>query len=48
MLLYAASLRRTQRARADLMEAVAFGYSGCKSKEGAQAMDRMLHALRDR
>lgn len=48
MLLYGASVRRTTRNRADLIEAIAFGYAGCQSQEGAQAMDRMLHALRDR
>jgi hypothetical protein len=48
MLLYHAELRRTRRAKADLTEAVAFGYGGCQSKQGADAMDRLLHALRDR
>lgn len=47
MLLYGAELRRAQRAKADLIEAVASGYAGCRTKEGATAMDRMLHALRD-
>lgn len=48
MLLYGAEVRRTERAKADLIEAVAIGYAGCRSEEGNQAMDRMLHALRKR
>jgi hypothetical protein len=46
MLLYAAEQRRLRRAKADAMEAVAAGYGGCKSKEGSDAMTRMLAALR--
>ena len=46
MLLYAAEQRRRARARADLIEAVAMGYGGCQSRDGARAMQRLIDALR--
>lgn len=46
MLLYHAELRRRAHAKADMAEAVAFGYGGCKSDEGVKALDRYLGALR--
>lgn len=46
MLLYHAELRRRAHAKANLAEAVAFGYGGCKSDEGVKALDRYLGALR--
>lgn len=48
MLLYHAALRRGERFKADLVDAVASGYAGCQSKEAAQAMERMVHGLRNR
>lgn len=46
MLHHAATRRRLARAKADLIDAVAFGYAGCKSKEGANATERLCAALR--
>lgn len=46
MMGYRAELRRQARAKADLIEAVATGYGGCKSKDGVQAMERVIDALR--
>lgn len=46
MLLHRAELRRRARAKADLAEAVAFGYGGCKSDKGVDALQRLLDALR--
>ena len=46
MLLYHAELRRRAHAKANLAEAVAFGYGGCKSDEGVKALDRYLDSLR--
>jgi hypothetical protein len=46
MLMHRAERRRDRHAQADLIEAIAIGYGGCKGKEGPRAMERMLQALR--
>lgn len=46
MLLDAAEQRRQRRFKADLIEAVASGYGGCRGKKGPRAMQQMLDLLR--
>jgi len=46
MLLHDAEQRRRRRFKADLIEAVATGYAGCKSKESGSAAERLVEALR--
>lgn len=46
MLIFAAAERRRAHAKADLIEAVAFGYGGCQGKDGHRAMERMIDTLR--
>lgn len=47
MLLYRAELRRRAGIKADLTEAVAFGYGGCKTDKGSDALERFLDSLRN-
>ncbi|HET7300227.1 MAG TPA: hypothetical protein VFJ01_06190 [Oleiagrimonas sp.] len=44
--MYQAERRRERHAQADLIQAVAVGYGGCKSKEGGRAMEKVVKALR--
>jgi len=46
MLLDAAEQRRQRRFKADLIEAVASGYGGCRGKKGPHAMQRFINWLR--
>lgn len=46
MLMYRAEQRRQRHAQADLIQAVATGYAGCKGKGGPKAMQKVLAALR--
>lgn len=44
---FARAARRDERRRkAELIEAVALAYGGCKSKEGAQSTARLIDSLR--
>lgn len=46
MRIYRAQLRHEARWKADVIEAVAFGYGGVRSKDGPRAMQQMIDALR--
>lgn len=46
MLFAGAAMRRECRRQADLIQAVAIGYGGCKSKQGAKAMQSAMQSLR--
>lgn len=43
---YQAELRRTQRVQADVAEAVAAGYAGCRAEDGPANLQRFLEARR--
>lgn len=45
MLLYDRALARERHASAEMIHAVAMGYSGCKSKDGAKALNRAIEEL---
>lgn len=46
MLMYRAEQRRERHAQADLIQAIAIGYGGCKGDKGPRAMKEALAALR--
>lgn len=46
MAFYDAEQRRQNRAKADIVEAVASGYAGCKTAKGSKAMKRLIELLR--
>jgi hypothetical protein len=46
MLFYRCELQRQNRATARIIEAVATGYAGCKSKRGASALAQIVAQLR--
>jgi len=46
MAFYDAEQRRQNRAKADIVEAVATGYAGCKTDKGVNAMQRLIQLLR--
>ena len=43
---YFAEQRRTARVQADMAEAFATGYGGCKTDEGAAALQRFIESRR--
>lgn len=46
MLHFDAQCQRQARAKADMVEAFAFGYSGVKTDQGARVMQQLLANLR--
>lgn len=46
MLLHDASRRRARRIEADMAEAVAMGYSGCRAQDGPKALQRFIDERR--
>lgn len=47
MLFAGAAMRRDRRQQADLIQAVAIAYGGCKSSKGSKAMQQCIQALRE-